>query len=255
MTRLPLIALTAALLATTAACGKKAEDSAASVNTPLPASATPVAAPYNGDWSTMVSETPEGGFVMGNPAAKVKIVEFGSMSCPHCREFDVEGMSPLIEDYVKKGLASFEFRNYVRDRYDITAALIARCGGAASFFGLTRALYQDQPNWIEAMIKLPQAEVEALDAMTAQQQFAKLAEAGNFPAFASMRGLPRAKAQACLADTAAANRLVQMASDATTQFDINQTPSFLINGEKVEFAQQPTLWVQLKGRINQALGG
>ena len=53
--------------------------------------ATPVAAPNNGDWSTVVSQTPEGGFVMGNPNAKVKLVEFGSMTCPHCAEFDEKG--------------------------------------------------------------------------------------------------------------------------------------------------------------------
>ena len=110
--------------------------------------ATPVPAPNNGDWSTIVSQTPEGGFLMGNPNAKVKLVEYGSLTCPHCAEFEEKGGKALVDNYVKKGLVSFEFRNFVRDPYDITAALIARCGGPASFFGLTRAFYADQKDWI-----------------------------------------------------------------------------------------------------------
>ncbi|MCA1653471.1 MAG: DsbA family protein, partial [Sphingomonadales bacterium] len=91
--------------------------------------AAPVAAPNGGDWTTVVSRTPAGGFVMGNPNAKVKLIEYGSLTCPHCAEFEEKGGKPLIDNYVKKGLVSFEFRNFVRDPYDITAALIARCGG------------------------------------------------------------------------------------------------------------------------------
>ena len=59
--------------------------------------------PKNGDWSTVVTKTAAGGFVMGNPNAKVKLVEFGSMTCPHCAEFDETGGKPLIDNYVKNG--------------------------------------------------------------------------------------------------------------------------------------------------------
>ena len=57
-----------------------------------------VPAPNGGDWSTIVSATPEGGFVMGNPNAPVKLVEFGSMTCPHCAEFDEAAMKPLTDN-------------------------------------------------------------------------------------------------------------------------------------------------------------
>ena len=77
-----LILGSAALLAT--ACN--AEKGASNTTAPE-VTATPVAAPNNGDWSTIVTKTAEGGFVMGNPNAKVKLVEFGSMTCPHCAEF------------------------------------------------------------------------------------------------------------------------------------------------------------------------
>ena len=73
---------------------------------------------------------PKAGFVMGNPDAKLKLIEYGSLTCPHCREFDEKGVPALIDNYVKTGQVSWEFRNYVRDAFDLTAALVARCNGA-----------------------------------------------------------------------------------------------------------------------------
>jgi protein-disulfide isomerase len=52
---------------------------------------------------------------LGNPNAKVKLVEFGSLTCPHCAEFEHQGGKALVDNYVKKGLVSWEFRNFVRD--------------------------------------------------------------------------------------------------------------------------------------------
>src|SRR3569833_2354772 len=99
------------------------------------------------DWTKVVRATPAGGFVMGNPNARVKLVEYGSMTCPHCAHFDEDSVPSLIANYVKSGKVSWEFRNYVRDTIDVSAALIARCGGAKRFFPLTRALFKDQPSW------------------------------------------------------------------------------------------------------------
>src|SRR6185436_6210996 len=73
------------------------------------AAAVKVSPPKNGDWSTIVTETPAGGFLMGNPNAKVQLIEYGSLTCPHCREFDETGVTPLIEGYVKTGKVGYEF--------------------------------------------------------------------------------------------------------------------------------------------------
>src|SRR5688572_26733982 len=143
--KLSYLFLASAALAATA-CNAEKGNSATDKGPEV--TAAPVAAPNNGDWSTIITKTPEGGFLMGNPNAKVKLVEFGSMTCPHCAEFDHQGGKALIDNYVKKGLVSWEFRNYVRDPFDMTATLLARCGGEASFFGLTRNLFTDQKDWI-----------------------------------------------------------------------------------------------------------
>jgi protein-disulfide isomerase len=136
--------LIAAALVALAACNKK-DSAAPEVDVNAPLNATPVAAPADGDWTTIVTETPEGGFLMGNPQAKAKLVEFGSMTCPHCREFEEESHQALLDKYVKTGLASFEFRNYVRDPFDMTASIIARCAGKDGFFAMTHAMYDEQP--------------------------------------------------------------------------------------------------------------
>jgi len=213
--------------------------------------AVPVAPPANGDWSTMVSATPEGGFMMGNPNAKVKLIEFGSMTCGHCAEFEEQGGQALIDNYVKKGLVSFEFRNFVRDPYDITAALIARCGGPSSFFGLTRAFFATQQDWIGKIQAADPATLQALEGQSPQAQFKALSDIAGFPAFAVMRGVPKAKTEACLADPAAATQLVQMNSDAVSNFNVQGTPSFVINGELVPNAAS---WAALEPKLKEALG-
>ena len=240
-----LILASAALLATACNAEKGAGNS-----TGPEVTAAPVAAPNNGDWSTIVTKTPEGGFMMGNPNAKVKLVEFGSMTCPHCAEVEERGAKPLIDNDVKKGLVSYEFRNFVRDPYDVAASLLARCGGEASFFGLTRGLYADQRDWIGKIQAADPAKVQGLQTMTPAQQFSTIADIAGLKQFAAMRGVPRAKADACLANESEINQLVQMNSDAASTYNIPGTPSFLINGTLVD---QTAAWDQLEPKIKEAL--
>ena len=136
---------------------------------------------------------------------------------------------------MKTGQVSFEFRNYVRDPFDITATLIARCGGPSSFFGLTRGLFAEQKDWIGKIQAAPPEQQQALMGMPPQQQFVAIAKLAGFPQWAAMRGVPAAKSAACLADEAAMTKLVQMNSDATTQYpEFPGTPTFILNGKLLE---------------------
>ena len=239
---------------TITACNAEQGSKGASVGTGGPVEA--VAAPNGGDWSTTVAATPEGGFVMGNPNAAVKLVEFGSMTCPHCREFDEAAMKPLTEQYVKSGRVSFEFRNYVRDGYDMAASIVARCGGPSSFFGLTRQLYADQPEWIAKIQAVDPARMQAIGALAPSQQLAEVAKIAGFPQWAAMRGVPAAKLDACLADANAPTKLVQMQTDATASYpDLPGTPSFVLNGKLVEIKPGATPWAQVETALKAALGG
>src|SRR5204863_5155321 len=133
-----------------------------------------------GDWTMVVNPMPSGGFMMGNPNAKVKLVEFGSLTCPHCKAFDDEGVPTLIGKYVKSGQVSWEFRNYVRDPFDLTASLIARCNGAKSFFPLARAFYKDQNVWIAKIQATPQDQIEQMQNLPPSRQFVELAKVAGF---------------------------------------------------------------------------
>jgi protein-disulfide isomerase len=241
---------TAAILAS-GACNAK-NGTAADSSDAADSSAVAVKPPANGDWSTIVTATPEGGFRMGNPNAKVKLIEYGSLTCPHCRAFDEEGVQPLIDNYVKSGKVSYEFRNYVRDPFDIAASLIARCNGAKSFFPLARALYKDQPNWVAKIQTASQAEIDKLQNEGPDKQFLDIARVADLQQWAAMRGVPTAKSTQCLTNQAKVDQLVQMNSDATNKYDLPGTPTFIINGKMVENA---ATWDVLQPKLKEALGG
>ena len=248
----PLHLLLTAAIVASSACNADKGANATATATGAEVTATPVAAPNNGDCSKIVIQTPEGGFLMGNPNANVKLIEYGSLTCPHCADFEEKGGKDLVDNYVKKGLVSFEFRNFVRDPYDITAALIARCGGPASFFGLTRAFYAEQKDWIGKIQAADPATMQALQSQPPQAQFKAIADMAGFPAFAALRGVPKAKSEACLADPAAATALVQMNSDAVSNYSVPGTPTFIINNEVVDGAAS---WDLLEPAIKTALNG
>ena len=88
--------------------------------------------------------------------------------------------------------------------------------------------------------------------MSPQAQFKALSDIAGFPAFAVMRGVPKAKTEACLADPAAATQLVQMNSDAVSNFNVQGTPSFAIDGKTLE---NTASWAALEPKLKEALGG
>jgi len=237
----PATILTAAA-AILAVGGCNSEPSATS-NEPIEA----VAPPQGGDWSAMVTKTAAGGFLMGNPNADVKLVEFGSMTCPHCAEFAENGVPQLVEKYVKTGRVSFEFRNYVRDGLDVAMALVARCGGEQRFFPLTDALFKSQRELFERVQAAPPAQQQALS--QSPQGYGQLA---GLQQWAAQRGLPSARSTACLADQSEANRVVQMTTDATTEYPaFRGTPSFTINGKLLEDTAN---WETLEPKLREAIG-
>ena len=249
MKPLHLLVAVAAIAASAACNAEKGTGDATASSGPAKA----VAPPKGGDWTKMVTTTPEGGFLMGNPNAPVKLVEYASMTCPHCAEFEEAGTKPLLEQYVKTGKVSFEFRNFVRDAADLSASLIARCGGTASFFPLTRALFAEQRSWFERIQSASPEAQQALANLPPAQQFSAIAKMAGFPQFAAQRGLPSSKSAACLANETEINRLVQMNSDATTQFpNFPGTPSFTINGKVLD---KTANWQALEPQLKAAVGG
>ena len=239
----------AGALAIFALSGCNSKQSASTADTPV--KLEQVAPPKGGDWTMVSNPSAAGGFVMGNPNAKVKLVEIGSLTCPHCRAFDEEGVPSLIEKYVKAGQVSWEFRNYIRDGLDLTASLIARCNGAKSFFPLARALYKDQPNWVQKVQSVPQDQLQALQNLPANQPFVAFAQIAGLQEWAAARGVSTAQSGQCLANENSVNQLVQMAADTTSRYpDFQGTPSFILNGTMLK---DTATWDKLKPQLDAAL--
>lgn len=202
------------------------------------------------DWSNTVSMTREGGFRMGNPAARVKLVEYGSLACPHCRSFEQAGFKPLVQGYVRTGRVSYEFRNLLINGPDIAVSLLTRCAGAARFFPMSELVFATQPQWQKRFAGLRSGDQAQLAKMTERQRIVRFAEIGQFPAIAGRFGVPPARARQCLSDGAGLQRLLDMTKAAQDQ-GIDRTPTFLIDGKVTQAAS----WDELEPELNAALGG
>ena len=238
----PLLAL--------AACGGTGSNTTKVDNTT--AAAAPVAgkaAPAGTNWVETVTRTPEGGWRMGNPDAPIKLVEYGSRTCHVCAEFEEKGFKPLTENYVASGKVSFEFRDYLRNGADISAALVGGCGGTGPFFTLLNQMYADQGRALDVLQKLPQSYYEELSKLPLNQQATRFAEGAGYLDFVKQRGIPEAKARACLMDTAEAERLQKMNEKANADYPIPGTPTFLLNGKMLE---QTVSWDQVERALKAA---
>jgi len=220
-----------------------------------PHAAHPAARPKATDWTRVTATTPAGGFVMGNPAAKVKLVEYGSLTCPHCRRFDIDGATPLIASYVRSGRVSWEFRSFLLNGYDIPATLTAACNGPASFFPMLRALYAAQPEWIARMQAIPPERMAAIQKLPPPQQFRAIGDAAGFPALAAAHGVAAAKIETCLANQPQAERFVKATADASKRLKVNSTPTFLVNGATVDYSGHSSAWDAVRATLDAALKG
>lgn len=238
----------AAALAAIAGCNSNAGDAATGNAVKL----EQVKPPAGGDWSQVFNATEAGGMLMGNPEAKIRLIEYGSLTCPHCAEFEKKGGPQLVDKYVKSGQVAWEFRNYVRDAVDLTATLISRCNGAKTFFPLTRSLFHDQKDWIGRVQQIPQEELTRVQQLPPNQQFLALAKATGLQDYAAARGIPVAKSSQCLSDENAVNQLVQMTADVANQYpEFPGTPSFIIGGKLLE---KTATWEALEPQLKAALG-
>jgi len=207
--------------------------------------------PPGGTWADVVNAT-SAGFMMGNPNAKVKLVEIGSLSCPHCKAFDDEGVPTLVDKYVKTGKVSWEFRPYViHGPIDVAANLVIRCNGVKTFFPLMQALYKDQAVWMAKVQAVPQDKLEQIQNLPPSQTFVAMADLLGFQDWAAARGVPQAKSNQCLSNQQMIDHEVQVTSDVSTQYpEFSGTPAFVINGKMLKDVAG---WEKLKPELEAAV--
>lgn len=201
------------------------------------------------DWTRTVAVTPEGGFRMGNPAARVKVVEYLSLTCPHCAAFAHEGTPQLIANHVRTGRVSLEYRNYVLNAYDIAATFISRCAPPTRYFAMSHELLGTQSSWmgrIQSLTDAQRTELRGLQPLQAMQRIVTLL---GLDAVAARHGIAPAAQRACLSNQAAFDRIgaIRQAADAA---GVSGTPTFAINGRLVDVND----WSSIEQLIRQAGG-
>jgi hypothetical protein len=200
------------------------------------------------DWTKTVTRGPNGAYVMGNPKAKVRLVEYLSYSCSHCAHFTTESAAPLKANYVAKGRVAVEVRNAVRDRYDFASALLARCGGATKFFAQNEAIFAGQ----DALLAKASAH-EAGSSLPAGSPIGvvlgDMARGSGLLDFMATQGVPAAAANACIANKAEQDIVLGMSNEAWQVRKLQGTPMFLINGVNAGFND----WASLEPKIRAAL--
>lgn len=244
MRTLKYIAPLALALALTA-CGEATEGESGASSS---ASVESVEAPEGQKWSEIVSKTDAGGIVMGNPDAPIKLVEYMSITCSHCKDFGEQAFTELRDTYVESGKVSFEIRNFVRDPLDLSAAILSRCGGEAPFFPLTEQALSYQDTMFEKAQSMGEATYGDIMKSAPDSRFVRLAEQLGLISFFQQRGISEDQAKACLADPAAAESLMNNTQKAAEEFNIEGTPTFLINGEKID----GTNWMMVEAKLKEA---
>jgi len=236
-----------------AACNKNKDQTQGAAAANEKVTITQANPPPGGTWADVVNETSAGGYLMGNPNATVKLLEVGSLSCPHCQKFEEEGVPPLVDKYVKTGKVSWEFRPYIiHGPIDMAANLVIRCNGLKTFFPLSQALYKDQPVWLAKVEAAPQDKLAALQSLPTNQMFVQMASLLGLQDWAAARGVPQAKSNQCLSDQKMIDREVQVSSDVNAAFpDFYGTPSFIINGKLQP--REVASWDKLEPLLQDAL--
>lgn len=187
------------------------------------------AAPPPTDWTTVVSETPAGAFLIGNPGAKVKLVEYLSYTCPHCADFSDESAPTLKGGMVRGGSTSWEIRNWIRDPLDLSAAVLAHCGGPAKFLSMNEAIFAHQRDWFPPGWNYYQLNEMRLSMYPPAAKLKLLAQRSGLLQLGRDQGLSDAAMDACLSDDALAHQIAAMLADAPAE--VTGTPGFFINGK------------------------
>lgn len=182
------------------------------------------------DWTQATTRLPGGAYVLGNPAARVKLVEYASYTCPHCAAFAGESGPVLHDRWIRDGSVSLELRHVVRDSADLAAAIVARCTGP-KFFATSYAIFARQDQWLGRALNFQQTNAARINLYPPLARLRAIADGSGLTDIGRSQGATDQRLDACFADQAAIDRIVAMTAAAT---DVTATPTFLIDGKRVD---------------------
>lgn len=155
---------------------------------------------------------------LGSPDAPVELVEYASLSCPHCAAFHAGALPEIRERFIDTGRVRYVYRDFPLDRPALLGAMVAQCQAGDRFFPVLDTLFRRQDDW--ARHRDPEETKEAIAGLL--RQF----------------GITRGDISACLAETpenqARMRAILEGRLDASNRLGVESTPSFLVDGEMVE---------------------
>ena len=192
-----------------------------------------IAPPDGQAWTEVVNVSEFDGYVLGNPDAPIKVVEYASHTCPACAAFAQNGATPLKEEYVSTGVVSYELRNYVFNIFDLTIAALARCGADESFHPLADQAWQNFGQ-VQQGIQQGQQRIAQMGDVPDAQRFVVIADATGLLDFFAARGISRDQAATCLSDVDAVMAIGERSDQQTEELGVTGTPTFFVNGARVD---------------------
>jgi protein-disulfide isomerase len=152
---------------------------------------------------------PAGDVVLGSEKAPVTVIEYASMTCPHCAHFSTTTFPELQKRYIDTGKVRFIFREFPLDALAAAGFMLARCAGNDKFNPVIETLFAKQSEWAV------QQPIEPLKAIA--KQFGFTEESFN----------------ACLANQKVLDDIQAVRDRAAEKLGVNSTPTFFINGKKM----------------------
>lgn len=155
--------------------------------------------------------------VRGAPEAPVTVVEYASMTCPHCAEFQKDIVPQLTKDYIDTGKVKLIFREYPLDAAARMASAVARCLSGDRFFAFIDLLFRNQPNWIK--------DFDGNGTLNKEDVLEGLTQMGR------VAGMPAEQVKTCADDPKNLAVVDSNWMEGQTKYNVNSTPTFLVNGE------------------------
>ena len=163
--------------------------------------------------ATTVLEVTKDDFVVGDKNAPVTIIEYASLSCSHCADFHNNTLEDLIKEYVDTGKARIVFRDFPFNYPALLGSMVLRCIPEDVRYDYMNALFQLQQKWV------------VRENAKSTQELYKIMQSG---------GMTKEEFETCTNNVELENTILQALIAAQNEFNIQSTPSFLINGNLVE---------------------
>jgi protein-disulfide isomerase len=161
------------------------------------------------DKSDLMNPGPLEEMALGDPNAPVKVIEYASMTCPHCANFSMMTFPELKKRYIDTGKVYYIFREFPLDELATAGSMLARCSGKDNYFPLIETLFASQRDWV---IQRPR---------------------GPLLAIVKQTGMSEEAFDACLANQTLAQGIEKVRTEASTKYKVSSTPTFFVNGKMV----------------------